>query len=120
MVVSHTRTNNAAGQSPVSGDVARRSARSRSGACLYYAVYKDAAARGANATGWGAAIFLLAPIGGPVYAVYRRRLPDRTDPPGWTERLLGAVGIGGITAVLFSTSITPPDPISNGIDIGGA
>ncbi|ADB61331.1 hypothetical protein Htur_2453 [Haloterrigena turkmenica DSM 5511] len=83
-----------------------------SAGCLYYAVYKDAMARGANAIGWGAAVFLLPPIGGPAYAVYRRRLPDRTDPPGRTERVLGAVGIGGITAVLFSTSITPPDPYS--------
>ncbi|WP_239641869.1 hypothetical protein [Haloterrigena salina] len=56
-----------------------------SGVCLYYAVSKDAAARGANATGWGAAVFLLPPIGGPVYAVYRRRLPERTEPLGRTS-----------------------------------
>ena len=83
-----------------------------SGVCLYYAVYKDAAARGANATGWGIAVFLLFPIAGPIYAAYRRRLPDRTDPPERTERRLGAVGIGGTTAVGLASVLTPPDPYS--------
>lgn len=83
-----------------------------SGVCLYYAVRKDAAARGANGGLWGLAVLLLLPIAGPAYVVYRRRLPERTDLPDRAERRVGAVGIGGTTALVVASVLTPPDPYS--------
>ena len=83
-----------------------------SAGCLYYAVRLDATARGANADVWSLAVLLFAPIAGPAYAVYRRRLPERTDAPDRTERWVGAVGIGGMTALVLASVLTPPDPYS--------
>ena len=80
--------------------------------CLYYAVRRDARARGANADGWSLAVLLFAPIAGPAYVVYRHRLPERTDLPDRTERRVGAVGIGGSTALVLASVLTPPDPYS--------
>ncbi|SEP69478.1 DUF7534 family protein [Natrinema salaciae] len=86
-----------------------------SGLCLCYAIRADAAARGSSAFGWGVWLFLLLPIAIPAYAVYRTRLPARREPAGPLERVLGAVGIGGMTAVIGSALVSPPDPFTQAL-----
>lgn len=83
-----------------------------SSVCLYYAVKRDAIARGANGTLWGGSVLFLAPIAGPAYAIHRRRLPDRTDGFTRAERLCGAFGVGGLSAIIVASVVTPPDPYS--------
>ncbi|WP_440764316.1 hypothetical protein [Natronorubrum sp. DTA7] len=80
--------------------------------CLCYVVAADANARGASGFAWGALTFVLAPVTIPAYLLYRRRLPARDDPPGPTERRIGAFGIGGVAAYVTGSIVSPPDPMS--------
>ncbi|MBZ6496455.1 hypothetical protein [Natrinema longum] len=80
--------------------------------CLCYAIGTDANARGANGIAWAMFAILLLPIAIPAYGAYRTRLPARDEPPGSTERRLGAFGIGTTTAFVVSALVSPPDPFT--------
>ncbi|ELZ02557.1 hypothetical protein [Natrialba asiatica] len=82
------------------------------GLCLSYAVSADAAARGADGGAWGLATFFTLSIAALAYLIYRRRLPDRSDPATRRERLIGTAGIGIGTAYTVGSIIAPPDPFS--------
>ncbi|WP_226005275.1 hypothetical protein [Natrinema salinisoli] len=81
---------------------------------LCYAVWLDAASRGANPAVWTVFAFVLPIAAIPVYAVYCiRGSRDRETPPGSTERTLWAVGIGGTIGLVVAAFVTPPDPVAS-------